>query len=135
MSKTFQLDIITPVKVISVGQVEYLRAPATEGLFGVQAGHASATITMGIGEIKVTQDGKNYFYATNGGFADINTEGVLLLVETVEDADSIDRDRAVKSSERAKSFLRNSSKDLKRAQDSLERAKNRLHVAEKYKKN
>jgi len=62
MSKTFQLDIITPSKVISMGQVEYLRAPATEGLFGVQAGHAPATITMGIGEIKVTRDGKELFY-------------------------------------------------------------------------
>ena len=131
MSKTFQLDIITPTKVISVGQVEYLRSPATNGLFGVQAGHAPATITMGIGEIKVTQDGKNIFYATNGGFADINTEGVLLLVETVEDADSIDKDRATKSSERAKSFLKDSSNDLERAQDALERAKNRLKVAEK----
>jgi len=131
MSKTFQLDIITPTKVISVGQVEYLRSPATNGLFGVQAGHAPATITMGIGEIKVTQDGKNIFYATNGGFADINTEGVLLLVETVEDADSIDKNRATKSSERAKSFLKDSSNDLERAQDALERAKNRLKVAEK----
>jgi len=131
MSKTFQLDIITPEKVVSVGQVEYLRAPGTEGLFGVQASHAAATIAMGIGEIKVMQDGKNLFYATNGGFADINTEGVLLLVETIEDAESIDKDRATKSSERAKSFLKNASNDLGRAQDSLERAKNRLKVAEK----
>jgi len=131
MSKTFQLDIITPEKVVSVGQVEYLRAPGTEGLFGVQSGHAAATIAMGIGEIKVMQDGQNLFYATNGGFADINTEGVLLLVETIEDADSIDKDRAAKSSERAKSFLKNASNDLGRAQNSLERAKNRLKVAGK----
>ena len=124
MSKTFQLDIITPAKVISVGEVEYLRAPSTEGLFGVQAGHAPATITMGIGEIKVTQNGKDLFYATNGGFADINTEGVLLLVETVEDANTID-------TERAKSFLKNTSNDLERAQAALNRAKNRLKVAEK----
>jgi F-type H+-transporting ATPase subunit epsilon len=131
MSKTFQLDIITPAKVISVGQVEYLRAPSTEGLFGVQASHAPATITMGIGEIKVTQDGKDLFYATNGGFADINAEGVLLLVETVEDANTIDTDRASESSDRAKSFLKDASNDLERAQAALNRAKNRLKVAEK----
>ena len=131
MSKTFQLDIITPAKVINVGQVEYLRAPATEGLFGVQAGHAPATITMGIGEIKVTQNGKELFYATNGGFADIKTEGVLLLVETVEDADTIDKERASKSGERAKSLLNDASNDLERAQAALNRAKTRLKVAEK----
>ena len=131
MSKTFQLDIITPSKVISMGQVEYLRAPATEGLFGVQAGHAPATITMGIGEIKVTRDGKELFYATNGGFADIKAKGVLLLVETVEDANAIDKDRASESSERARSFLKDASNDLERAQAALSRAKNRLRVAEK----
>ena len=131
MPKTFQLDIITPAKVISVGQVEYLRAPSTEGLFGVQASHAPATITMGIGEIKVTQDGKDLFYATNGGFADINTEGVLLLVETVEDAISIDKKRASESGERAKSLLKDASNDLERAKIALNRAKNRLKVAEK----
>jgi|TARA_B110000495_G_C22889808_1_gene518963 F-type H+-transporting ATPase subunit epsilon len=131
MSKTFQLDIITPAKVISVGQVEYLRAPGTKGLFGVQAGHAPATIAMGIGEIKVTQDGKDLLYATNGGFADINTEGVLLLVETVEDANTIDTNRASESSDRAKSFLKDASNDIKRAQAALNRAKNRLKVAEK----
>jgi F-type H+-transporting ATPase subunit epsilon len=131
MSKTFQLDIITPAKVISVGQIEYLRAPATEGLFGVQTGHAPATITMGIGEIKVTQDGKELFYATNGGFADINAEGVLLLVETVEDANTIDTDRASESIDRAKSFLKDASNDLERAQAALKRAQNRLKVAEK----
>ena len=131
MAKTFQLDIITPAKVISVGQVEYLRAPGTEGLFGVQAAHAPATITMGVGEIKVTQNGKDLFYATNGGFADINTEGVLLLVETVEDATTIDTDRASESSDRAKSFLKDASNDIARAQAALNRAKNRLKVAEK----
>lgn len=131
MAKTFQLDIITPAKVISVGQIEYLRAPGNEGLFGVQAGHAPATITMGIGEIKVIQDGKNLFYATNGGFADINTEGVLLLVETVEDAKNIDSNRASESSQRAKLLLKDTSNDIKRAQAALNRAKNRLKVAEK----
>ena len=35
MSKTFQLDIITPSNVISEGQVEYLRAPSADGSFGI----------------------------------------------------------------------------------------------------
>jgi F-type H+-transporting ATPase subunit epsilon len=131
MSKTFQLDIITPTNVISEGQVEYLRAPATEGLFGIQAGHAPATINMSIGEIKVTKNGKDSFYATTGGFADINSEGVLLLVEAVEDAQSIDSARATESHDRAKSNLKDTSMDLERAQESLERAKNRLKVASK----
>ena len=45
MEKTFQLDIITPTEIISEGQVEYLRAPSVDGLFGVQSRHVSSIIT------------------------------------------------------------------------------------------
>tara|TARA_B100000579_G_C22070442_1_gene505478 strand:+ start:80 stop:478 length:399 start_codon:yes stop_codon:yes gene_type:complete len=131
MSKTFQLDIVTPTQVISIGQVEYLRAPTKDGLFGIKSGHAPATITLDIGEIKITQNGKNSFYATNGGFADINSEGTLLLVETIESAASIDETRAQKAVKRAKSYLKDSSNDIHRAQTALNRAKNRLKISGK----
>ena len=86
---------------------------------------------MNVGEIKITKDNQNLYYATNGGFADINSEGVLLLVETIEPAEKIDKKRATEAIERAKKYLNNNNNDIKRAQKSLERAKNRLKIAEK----
>ena len=129
MSRTFQLDIITPTNVISEGQVEYLRAPSTEGLFGIMGGHAVATILMEIGEIKVTKDGKEYYYATNGGFADIRPESVMLLVETAEKVSDIDKDRAENAMKRAKDRFQDNETDLKRATDAIVRARNRLKIA------
>ena len=128
MSKTFQLDIVTPTKVISEGQVEYLRAPSTEGLFGILGGHAVATILIDIGEIKVTKEGKEFYYATNGGFADIRPESVMLLVETAEKVSDIDTDRAEAAMKRAKDRLQDNETDLKRAKDSIARARNRLKI-------
>ena len=128
MSKTFQLDIVTPTHVISEGQVEYLRAPSTDGLFGVQGGHAIATILLDIGEIKVTKDGKEFYYATNGGFADIRPESVMLLVETAEKVSDIDKDRAEAAMKRAEDRLKNNKTDLKRAKAAIERARNRLKI-------
>ncbi len=128
MSKTFQLDIVTPTKVISEGQVEYLRAPSTEGLFGILGGHAVATILMDIGEIKVTKEGKEFYYATNGGIADIRPEGVMLLVETAEKVSDIDKDRAEEAMKRAKDRLQDNEFDLKRAKDAIARARNRLKI-------
>ena len=52
MAKTFQLDIVTPTNVISEGQVEYLRAPSIEGLFGIMGGYAVATILMILVKLK-----------------------------------------------------------------------------------
>ncbi len=128
MSKTFQLDIVTPTKVISEGQVEYLRAPSTEGLFGILGGHAVATILIDIGEIKVTKEGKEFYYATNGGFADIRPENVMLLVETAEKVSDIDIDRAEVALKRAKEQLNDNEADLARAKASIARARNRLKI-------
>ena len=129
MSKTFQLDIVTPTKVISEGQVEYLRAPSTEGLFGIMSGHAVATMLMDIGEIKVTKDGKEFYYATNGGFADIRPESVMLLVETAEKLSDIDKDRAEVALKRAEDRLKDNEIDLKRAKTAIDRARNRLKIS------
>jgi len=131
MSKTFQLDIVTPTKVISEGQVEYLRAPSIEGLFGILGGHAIATILMDIGEIKVTKEGKEFYYATNGGFADIRPESVMLLVETAEIVSDIDTDRAEIAMKRAKDRLQDNETDLKRAKDAIARARNRLKITDR----
>ena len=128
MSKTFQLDIVTPTKVASEGQVEYLRAPSTEGLFGILGGHAVATILIDIGEIKVTKEGKEFYYATNGGFADIRPESVMLLVETAEKVSEIDKDRAEEAIKRAKEKLKDNEADLTRSKIAMARAKNRLKI-------
>ena len=131
MSKTFQLDIVTPTSIISEGQVEYLRAPSTDGLFGVKRGHASSMILMDIGEIKIIKDGKEVFYATNGGFADIRPEGVMLLVETAERNDEIDKERAEKAFQRAKDRLKNDSTNLHRAKAAINRSRNRLKILDR----
>ncbi len=82
MASSFQIDIITPIENINIGVSEYLRAPNLDGLFGVKARHVSSIISIGSGEIKITQKGKEKFYSTTGGYADIKPEGVVLILET-----------------------------------------------------
>ena len=84
MESTFQIDVITPVENINIGTSEYLRAPNLDGLFGVKARHASSIISIGAGEVKIKKDGKENFYKTSGGYADIKPEGVILVLETFE---------------------------------------------------
>ena len=89
MANSFQIDIITPVENINIGTSEYLRAPNLDGLFGVQARHVSSIISVGAGEIKITQNGKEKFYSTTGGYADVKPEGVVLILETFTLEDKI----------------------------------------------
>ena len=128
MANTFQLEIITPTQIFIEGQVSYVRAESPDGQFGIMAKHTPATIALGIGEIKVVKDSKETFYATNGGFADIQKESVLLLVETAEKISDIDKDRAESARQRAQERLQNKEMDRARTQTAIAKAENRLKV-------
>ena len=130
MANNFHLDIITPTSIESFNNVEYLRIPSLDGLIGIQAKHAKAIIGLNIGEIKVTYQGSELIFATSGGFADIANEGVQLLLETIELAGDIDRDRAQDSFKRAKNRLKKHDGDLDRASQSVKRAQNRLLITQ-----
>ncbi len=132
MAKKFHLDIITPNGTFSIGQVDYLRAPSIDGLFGVLANHIPSIIAIGAGEIKITIEGKDEFYATSGGYADIKKENVSLVLETAEDSKSIDIKRSEESIKRATKHLNNPNEDLNRAKRAIERAKVRISVAKRF---
>ena len=48
MSKHFKLEIVTPIRTLNFEEIEYLRAPSMEGLFGVMSGHISSIINLDI---------------------------------------------------------------------------------------
>ena len=129
--KTFPLEIVTPTKVLDEGMIDHVRCPGLDGYFGIMANHREAIIALGIGEIKVTQNGKDHFLATSGGFVEITKEKVELLLETFERAEEIDSSRAESAYERAKERKRVKDIDIARNDASLKRAVNRLKVSAK----
>ena len=131
MDKKFHLDIITPNGNFSLGKIDYLRAPSTDGLFGVLARHIPAIIAIDTGIIKIMIDGKDEYYATSGGYAEIKKENVLLVLETAENASKIDIKRSEEAIKRATKYLNNPKEDLDRAKKAIERAKVRISVAKK----
>ncbi len=131
MAKTFQLEIITPTQIFSEGQVSYVRAESPDGQFGIMSHHTAATVALGIGEVKVVKNGKEYFYATTGGFADIQPESVLLLLETAELVSDIDVDRAEAAKKRAQDRLNDKNMDKVRSRTAIAKSKNRLKVSKR----
>ena len=131
MSNKLEINIITPTSTLEFSEVEYLRAPSTEGLFGVLPGHIDSIIALDVGEIKISIDNKSVHYATSGGFADISNDKVILVLETVEEAGNIDINRAEKSLDKAQSYFEDKSNDVDRAFKAIKRAKNRISVSKK----
>ncbi len=128
---SFNLEIVTPTKILDEGQVEHIRCPGLDGYFGVMANHREAIIGLGVGEIKVTQNGKDHFLATSGGFAEITKEKVELLLETYEEAGEIDAARAEAALKRAQERIDAKDIDVTHKDISLLRAANRLKVSKR----
>ena len=127
---SFKLEIVTPTEINEIENVSYVRCPGIDGSFGIMKGHREAVITLGIGEIKITETGKDSYYATSGGFAEISKEKVQFLLETVEESKDIDLDRANSSIQRSKDRLsKKQETDISRARLSLIKALNRLKVS------
>jgi len=131
MSDKLEINIITPTSTLEFSEVDYLRAPSTEGLFGVLPGHIESIIALDVGEIKISTDNKSIYFATSGGFADIIDNKVTLVLESAEEASKIDLNRAEKSLDKAQHYLDDKSNDMDRAFKAIKRAKNRISVSRK----
>ena len=130
---SFNLEIVTPIRELDEGKVDYVRCPGLDGSFGVMSNHREGIIALTVGEIKVTRSGKDRFLAASGGFAEIMKDKVKLLVESVETAAEIDAERAQRSLERATSrkAVKPEDMDEARIDASLARAINRLRVSKR----
>ena len=130
---SFNLDIFTPIRELKIGTVSYVRCPGMDGQFGIMNNHREGIFALNVGELKITQDGKNKYFATGGGFAEIIDNSVKLLVESIESSKEINIDRAQESFERAKIRKTKDTPDTNfaRAEASLIRALNRLRVSKR----
>ena len=130
---SYNVEIVTPIRELNLQDVSYLRCPGLDGSFGIMNDHREGIFALSVGEIKVSQGGKNEYYVTGGGFAEIFNNSVKLLVESLEKSNEIDSDRANDSLKRAqkRKTEQNSEINDARVEASLVRALNRLRVSKR----
>jgi F-type H+-transporting ATPase subunit epsilon len=133
MPDTFQLEIVTPEKMVVRDQAEEMQIPGKNGYLGVLPGHAPLITELAVGEISYRTGNETHYLAVAWGFAEVLPERVVILAETAERPEEIDVKRAQESKQRAEERLKSGSTeiDFARAEDALQRAETRLQVAEK----
>jgi len=133
MADTFQLEIVTPDKLVVDDRAEEMQIPGKNGYLGVLPGHAPLITELAVGEISYRRGGTTQRLAVAWGFAEVLPEKVTILAQTAESADEIDVARAERARERAQARLNsgNPETDFPRAQTALARAQARLEVAGK----
>ncbi|MBR0646185.1 ATP synthase F1 subunit epsilon [Plastoroseomonas hellenica] len=95
MAGTFQLELVSPVKLLLSRPVEMAVLPAAEGEMGVLAGHAPMIVALRGGVISVTEGGQvteRLFVA--GGFAEVTPERVTVLADEATPVEQLSRSAA-----------------------------------------
>ena len=133
MAETFQLEIVTPDKLVVDDRAEEMQIPGKHGYLGVLPGHAPLITELAVGEISYRRGGTTERLAVAWGFAEVLPEKVTILAQTAERAEEVDVARAERARERAQARLESGdpSTDFPRAQTALERAQARLEVSGK----
>ena len=132
MPDTFQLEIVTPEKLVVKDRAEEAQIPATTGYIGVLPGHAPLITELGAGEISYRSGGQVHRFATAWGFAEVLPDKVTILAETVERVDEIDVARAKQDLTQAEDALKQAQSEEEVTKDlgRVRRAEARIEVAE-----
>jgi F-type H+-transporting ATPase subunit epsilon len=131
MADTFQLEIVTPEKMVVNTAAREAQIPGKNGYLGILPGHAPLITELSVGEISFLSNTNQERLAVAWGFAEVLPDKVTILAETAERPSEIDVNRARQAKERAEQRLvsGNTEVDVERALDSLRRAEVRLEVA------
>jgi F-type H+-transporting ATPase subunit epsilon len=128
MSKIL-LEIVTPERIVYSEEVDMVITRAANGDIGILPKHAPLVSPLAITALRVKKGDEEEKIAIGGGFLEVRPDKVTVLAETAERANEIDVERAKRAKERAERRLAEGDGDLKRAEQALMRAINRLQVA------
>jgi F-type H+-transporting ATPase subunit epsilon len=133
MADTFQLEIVTPEKMVVRDVVEEIEIPGKKGYLGILPGHAPLITELAVGEISYRAAGTTHYLAVAWGFAEVLSDKVTILAERAERPEEIDVKRAQAAKQRAEERLKSGKTDVdfERATGALQRAETRLQVAER----
>ena len=132
-----KLSIVTPERLVLNEEVDQVNAPGVEGDLGILYDHAPLLTTMRAGRFSYELFGEKGRETINmivsGGYLEVTDNRVIVLAETVEFLDEIDKERAKNSLVKAEEVLANtdlSDDEFAEAQDRLFRAIARLEPTE-----
>ena len=133
---SFILNITASSGEFYQGSCESMVLPVKDGVYGVQAGHSPVLVAIHMGMLKFTVDGETREILVGDGIAEVTPTFVLLLVDSAERPEDIDKNRAEAARIRAEERLQHkqSMHEYYQTKIALDRAMQRLRTAAKYKR-
>jgi F-type H+-transporting ATPase subunit epsilon len=133
MADTFELEIVTPEKLVVKDVAEEAQIPGKTGYLGILPGHAPLITELAVGEITYKSAGTVKHISVAWGFAEVLPTKVTILAETAERPEEIDVARAQRAKAEAQKELSSGATDLDydQVQAAIARADTRIEVATK----
>ena len=122
------LRVLAPDQSVFDDTADEIILPSTTGLLGVLPGHISMVTAIDCGVLRVLKNGNWNSIALTGGFAEVESDEVTVLVNKAEMGKNIDSLKAEAELEQAKSQMNqvedkeNTTEKIK-AQETLNKAK------------
>ena len=90
---TISFDLVSPENLIFNDEVGMIIVPGKDGDFGVLPGHSKLISSLRSGRVMVYGENKDLLksFFVSGGFAEVNPEKCIVLGETVEEMNSLDK--------------------------------------------
>ena len=132
--KTIKVSVVTPDGPVYEANVEMVSTKARTGELGILPGHIPMVAPLQIGAVRLKNGSNTEFVAVSGGFLEVRPEQVTILAQSAEQSSEIDLERALRAKERAEQRLherKQENVDFRRAELALQRAINRISVAER----
>ncbi len=132
----FMLNITASSGEFYQGDCEDLVLPIGDGVYGIQAGHSPVLVALHMGMMQFTANGETQEVLIGDGIAEVTPAYVMVLVDSAERPEDIDRNRAEAARIRAAERLQHkqSMHEYYQSKIALDRAMQRLQTAAKYKR-
>ena len=132
MADKFKLSIISPDRVFTEVEAEFLEFTSTEGELGIYAQHIPLTTILEPCVMKIHNEGEVKKAAILGGFVEILKDKITVLAEDAQWPDDIDVARAKAAKKRAEDRLtaKQEGTDMLRAEAALKRAIARINTVD-----
>ena len=90
---TISFDLVSPENLIFNDEVGMIIVPGKDGDFGVLPGHSKVMSSLRPGRVMVYGQDKNLLksFFVSGGFAEVNPEKCIVLAESVDEINTIEK--------------------------------------------
>jgi len=85
MTQKIHLEIVTSDKPILKEEIDEVVIPGIFGEFGVLPGHTTFLSELGSGRLTYTKGGETKSIELSGGFAEVRSDQVMVLADSVKD--------------------------------------------------